>query len=146
MMKNAEGRIVGGVIDSALEAVKAATAATRLAERKFEVFAALVKFDPNTEDRTSVPNLTTKEMIAALAVANTGSITEAAKVLGVSQPGLSRQVQRVEKVYGFRLFNRRVRSAPVTPLGRLVLESFDIALNALARSIEASRTLSSTAD
>ena len=75
-------------------------------------------------------------------MAKTGSFTVAAKELGVSQPGLSRQVQRVEKLYGFDLFDRHVKGSPVTPRGRLVLEAFNDALNALARSVEATRHLS----
>ncbi len=117
----AEGRIVGGVIDSALEAVKAAGVATREAEKQIEAFATFVRFDPDTEDQALAPNITAKEMKAALAVAKRGSFTEAAKELGVSQPGLSRQVPRVEKLYGFDFFNRSVRSSPVTPSGRTVL-------------------------
>ncbi|MCH8950231.1 MAG: LysR family transcriptional regulator, partial [Chloroflexi bacterium] len=106
-------------------------------EQQIEAFATFVKFDPSTEDQATAPSVTVKEMRAALAVAKTSSFTVAAKELGVSQPGLSRQVQRVEKVYGFNLFDRRARSAPPTPRGALVLEAFSDALNALARSVEA---------
>ena len=140
-MAEAEQRIVSGVIDSALEAVRAASVATHEAERQIEAFAAFVKFDPSTEDQTDAPNISVTEMRAVLAVARTSSFTEAAKELGVSQPGLSRQVQRVEKVYGFSLFDRRVRPTPVTPRGQLVLEAFNDALNVLARSVEAARHL-----
>ncbi len=87
------------MIDSALEAVRAASAATQKAEQQIEAFATFAKFDPNTEDQASVPNVTVKEMKAVLAVARAGKFTEAAKSLGVSQPGLSRQVLRVEKAY-----------------------------------------------
>ena len=141
-MAEKEGRIVSGVIDSALKAVKAASKATRKAEQQIEAFATFVKFDPSTEDQATAPSVTVKEMRAALAVAKTSSFTVAAKELAVSQPGLSRQVQRVEKVYGFNLFDRRARSAPPTPRGALVLEAFSDALNALARSVEAARKLS----
>ncbi len=80
-------------------------------------------------------------MRAVLAVAKLGSFTLAARELGVSQPGLSRQVQRAEKLYGIDLFDRSVKQSPITPSGRIVIEAFNDALNALARSTEAVRHL-----
>ena len=142
MTTEAEGRIFSGVIDSALEAVKAASAATHKAQQQIEACATFVKFDPNAEDLERAPNVRVKEMKATLAVAKIGSFTNAAKGLGMSQPGLSRQILRVEKAYGFQIFYRRETGAGVTPSGSLVLEAFDDALNALARSVEAARHLS----
>ncbi len=141
-MAEAEERTVSGVIDSGLKAVRAASRATRKAEQQIEAFATYVTFDPSTEDQATAPNVSVREIRATLAVAKIGSFTEAAKELGVSQPGLSRQVQRVEKLYGFNIFDRSVRAVPVTPRGRLVLEAFNDTLNALARSVEAARHLS----
>ena len=123
MPMDAEERIVGGVIDSALEAVKAATLATQEAEKQIEAFATFVRFEPNTEDQSSAPDLSAKEMRAALAVAESGRFTTAAISMGVSQPGLSRQIQRVEKAYGIEIFKRRGSGAEVTVEGRLVLEA-----------------------
>ena len=142
MTTEAAGRIFSGVIDSALEAVRAASVATQKAEQQIEAFATFAMFDPNTEDHASAPNVTVKEMKAALGVAKTGSFTKAAKELGMSQPGLSRQIQRVEKAYGFKIFYRRRTGAEVTTGGSLVLEAFNDVLNALARSVEAARKLS----
>ena len=142
MKTNTTDRVFNGVIDSALEAVRAATEATRKAEQQIEAFATFATFDPDTEDQASAPNVTVKEMKAVLAVARVGKFSEAAKVLGVSQPGLSRQVQRVEKVYGLSFFDRRGTGVEVTPGGSLALEAFDYSLNALARSIEAVSKLS----
>ena len=142
MTTNAEGRIASGVIDSALQAIKLASVATRKAELEIEAFATFVKFDPNAEEQASVPDLSVKEMKAVLAVARIGKFTEAAKSLGLSQPGLSRQVQRVETAYGLRFFDRRGTGTEVTPGGSLALEAFDYSLNSLARSIEAVSKLS----
>lgn len=141
MSVETEGRMVDGVIDSALEAVKAAGIANHKAEKQIEALAVFIQSDPNTEGQASAPNVTVKEMKAAAMVAKFGSFTMAAKELGVSQPGLSRQVQRVEKLYGFDLFNRTVKQSPITPAGRIVLDAFNDALNALARSAEAIRHL-----
>ena len=137
----AAGRIFTGVIESALEAVREASVATQKAEQQIEAFAKFAMFDPATEAESDAPSLSTSEMKAALAVAKTGSFTEAAQGLGLSQPGLSRQVQRVEKAYGIKIFYRR-GGAEATPGGSLVLEAFSDALNALARSFEAARKLS----
>ena len=142
MTTEAAGRILSGVIDSALEAVRAASVATQKAEKQIEAFATFAMFDPATEVESSPPNITVKEMKAAMAVAKTGGFTTAAKELGMSQPGLSRQVQRVEKAYGTDIFYRRGGGAEVTPGGSLVLEAFNDALNALSRSVEAARKLS----
>ena len=142
MSTEAAGRILSGVIDSALEAVRVASAATQKAEQKIEAFATFAMFDPSTEADSSAPDVTVKEMKAALALAKTRSFTLAAKSLGLSQPGLSRQIQRVEKAYGFNIFDRTIRSLPVTLGGSLVLEAFNDALNALARSAKAARKLS----
>ncbi len=137
----AAGRIFTGVIESALEAVREASVATQKAEQQIEAFAKFAMFDPATEAESDAPSLSTSEMKAALAVAKTGSFTKAAQGLGLSQPGLSRQVQRVEKAYGIDVFYRRGR-AEATPAGSLVLEAFSDALNALARSVEAAHKLS----
>ena len=142
MATKAAGRVFSGVIDSALEAVRAASVATQKAEQQIEAFASFAMFDPATEVESSAPNVTVKEMRAALAVAKTSSFTVAAKGLGMSQPGLSRQIQRVEKAYGMDIFYRRRGGAEVTPGGSLVLEAFSDALNALARSVVAARKLS----
>ncbi len=141
-MAEARGRNVGGVIDSALKAVKAASKATREAEQQIEAFATFMRFDPSADDQMAAPNVSVREIRATLAVARVGRFTEAAKELGVSQPGLSRQVQRIEKAYGFNIFHRRGTGAEVTPRGSLVLGAFNDALNALARSVEAARKLS----
>ncbi len=142
MTTEAAGRIFSGVIDSALEAVRAASVATQKAEQQIEAFATFAMFDPAIEVGSSAPHVTVKEMKAALALAKTSSFTKAAEELGMSQPGLSRQIQRVERAYGTSLFNRRGGGVEVTPGGSLVLEAFNDALNALARSVEAARKLS----
>ena len=81
-------------------------------------------------------------MVAVLGVAILGSFTNTAIELGVSQPGLSRQVQRVEKVYGFEILVRRAKGANLTPKGQLVIEAFTEAMSAIARSVKAAKHLS----
>ncbi|MFF5206450.1 LysR family transcriptional regulator [Streptosporangium sp. NPDC000396] len=55
------------------------------------------------------------------AISDTGSLTRAATLLGTTQPALSAQLQRVERVIGGRLFERDRHGARPTPLGEFVL-------------------------
>lgn len=54
-------------------------------------------------------------------VADEGSITRAASVLGTTQPALTRQLRRVEDHLGGALFERSRTGVVQTPLGRLVV-------------------------
>jgi LysR family transcriptional regulator, carnitine catabolism transcriptional activator len=64
---------------------------------------------------------TPQQLSAFLRLARTGSFSEAARQLGVSQPALSRAVQQMEEVVGGRLFDRTTRSVVLTPTGRELL-------------------------
>ena len=132
------------MIDGALKAARATSKAANRAEEQTEALATSASYVPTDKDLSNVPDVSVREMTAVLAVARLGSFTNAAIEQGVSQPGLSRQVQRIEKDYGFDVFDRGKRGAPATPQGALVLESFRTALNALARSVEAARKLISS--
>ncbi len=57
-----------------------------------------------------------------VAVAEAGSLTEAAKRLGVSQPGASRQIQRLEAEMGVPLLERAPAGVRLTPDGERTLE------------------------
>lgn len=73
-------------------------------------------------------------------LAETEHLTEAAAVLGTSQPTLSRSLARVEAAFDARLFEREHRGLRLNPLGRLVLEAArtsTAALDAARTSIEA---------
>lgn len=52
-----------------------------------------------------------------LVVAERGSFTAAARELGISQPGLTRQIQRVERSVGLPLLQRSREGATLTPAG-----------------------------
>ncbi|MEU4392686.1 LysR family transcriptional regulator [Kribbella sp. NPDC023855] len=56
-------------------------------------------------------------------LADTEHLTDAAAVLGTSQPTLSRSLRRVEAAFGARLFEREHRGLQLNPAGRLVLEA-----------------------
>jgi DNA-binding transcriptional LysR family regulator len=55
------------------------------------------------------------------AIAETGSVTKAAATLGLAQPALTTQLQRIERALGGPLFERDRRGARPTALGELVL-------------------------
>lgn len=56
------------------------------------------------------------------AVAKSGSFTEAAKELNVSQPTISEQVRELEATYGIEVFNRAQRKVNLTTTGRSLFE------------------------
>ncbi len=56
-----------------------------------------------------------------LTVAQQGSLTRAAAVLGLAQPAVSRQISRLETDCGGRLFNRTGRGVSLTPLAESLL-------------------------
>ncbi|MGH1576735.1 LysR family transcriptional regulator [Planktotalea sp.] len=59
---------------------------------------------------------------AFLAVAETGSLSGAARRLSQSQPTLGRQVKLLEEQMGLRLFERQTRGLALTPTGESLLE------------------------
>jgi DNA-binding transcriptional LysR family regulator len=65
------------------------------------------------------------------AIADNGSVTKAASALGLAQPALTAQLQRIERSLGGPLFERDRRGARPTPLGELVLARARIVLPAV---------------
>ncbi|MDE0115338.1 MAG: LysR substrate-binding domain-containing protein [bacterium] len=63
-----------------------------------------------------------RELENFVAVAECGSVTEAAAVVGISQPGLSASIRNLERVLGVRLLVRhRGRGVSLTPEGDLLM-------------------------
>jgi DNA-binding transcriptional LysR family regulator len=69
------------------------------------------------------------------AVANTGSMTLGAQRLDISQPAVSKQVQELERVLGFHLFDRIGRRVHLSQAGE-ILADYARRLFALAREAE----------
>jgi DNA-binding transcriptional LysR family regulator len=65
------------------------------------------------------------------AIAETGSVTKAASLLGLAQPALTAQLQRIERTLGGPLFERDRRGARPTALGELVLARARVLLPAM---------------
>lgn len=57
-----------------------------------------------------------------LCVYESGSMSKAAKILGVSQPALSMTIGNLEKKLGYQLFDRKTKPISLTPEGRIYLE------------------------
>jgi DNA-binding transcriptional LysR family regulator len=65
------------------------------------------------------------------AIADHGSVTKAAAALGLAQPALTAQLQRIERSLGGALFERDRRGARPTALGELVLSRARVVLPAV---------------
>lgn len=57
-------------------------------------------------------------------VASTGSFTQAAEVLHLSQPALTTRIRQLEEALDLRLFDRNTRSVELTDAGRMLLPIF----------------------
>jgi LysR family carnitine catabolism transcriptional activator len=62
-------------------------------------------------------NVTPQQLTLFLRVAATGSFSEAARTMGISQPALSRTIKALENTLGERLFDRDTRNVHLTPAG-----------------------------
>ncbi|MBT2336550.1 LysR family transcriptional regulator [Variovorax paradoxus] len=66
-------------------------------------------------------NISTRQLLAFLAVARLGSFTRAAEEIFVTQAGLSLMLKDLETQVGARLFDRTTRSVRLTPAGESLL-------------------------
>lgn len=62
-----------------------------------------------------------RHLRAVCAIADAGSVTKAAAHLGLAAPALTTQLQRIERVFGGKLFHRDHTGVRPTELGELVL-------------------------
>ncbi|WP_433220399.1 LysR family transcriptional regulator [Microtetraspora malaysiensis] len=80
------------------------------------------------------------------AVAEAGSITKAATMLGLAQPALTAQLKRIERTLGGALFERDRYGARPTPLGELVLSRARVVLPAVRELQEEAVRFANTYD
>ena len=76
-------------------------------------------------------DLEIRHLKVVCAIAEAGSVTKAASRLGLAQPALTAQLQRIERVLGGALFERDRRGARPTALGELVLSRARVLLPAM---------------
>ena len=81
-------------------------------------------------------NLTTRQLRALAALAETRNFTRAAARCHLSQPAFSELVRSLETAVGARLFDRTTRSVELTAEGALFLESAQRLLRDLELSLE----------
>src|SRR5438128_1801421 len=67
---------------------------------------------------TDIPDLSARELLAVVAVAEYGSFVAASAFLKTSQPAVTRALKKVEKTLGVTLFARNTRKVAITPAGR----------------------------
>lgn len=85
----------------------------------------------------------TRHLKAFLKIAETGSISRAAKSLGIAQPSLGQQLLRLEDEVGVALFRRTARGVTLTEAGRVFQEHARELLRDGERALEDVRQLSS---
>lgn len=90
-------------------------------------------------------NFDLNDLQAFRAVAELGSFRKAAEAVSISQPALSRRIDKLEEALGVRLFERTTRSVTLTTIGRVfassaeqLLDDLDVALLGI-RDISSSR-------
>lgn len=90
-------------------------------------------------------NLELRHLKVVCAIAETGSVTKAASQLGLAQPALTAQLQRIERTLGGPLFERDRRGARPTALGELVLSRARVLLPAMKGLQDEAARLAGTA-
>lgn len=81
-----------------------------------------------------------QQMRYFLAVAETGNITAAAKLLHIAQPPLSRQMKQIENDLQVQLFDRSGRRLRLTEAGRVLMLRVQEILNLTDRSLKEVRS------
>ena len=69
-------------------------------------------------DRAALPDLSSRELLAVLAVAHYRSFIAAAAAQKLSQPAMTRMIKRVENELGVMLFDRTTRHVTITEAGQ----------------------------
>ena len=75
-----------------------------------------------------------------LAVAQAGSINRAATALGLTQPTVSRRIERFEKMIGVRVIERLPNGAVLTAGGQRIVEELNIAYGAIQRAMNSAKS------
>lgn len=80
-------------------------------------------------------NFDLADLRAFIAVADLGSFSAASQALHLSQPALSRRVEKLEQALGFRLFERTTRKVELNAMGRSFIPRARHVLNELESAL-----------
>lgn len=83
----------------------------------------------------------TRHLRYFVAVADSGSLTRAAEILGVAQPALSQALARMEGLLGVKLFSRSRRGAELTVAGHAILDDVRLSLARIDAASEHARLI-----
>lgn len=89
----------------------------------------------------AIPDLSSRELQAVCTIAEYGSFMAASLTLHMSQPALTRTVQRVESAVGLELFRRSTRRVETTPAGHEFIALANRILSDLRISFENMRDI-----
>jgi len=89
--------------------------------------------------RGALPDFSARQLEAVLALAEYGSFVAAAARLRLSQPALTRSIQRLESALGVRLFERSTRRVQITAAGREFAAVAERMLNDLGITVQSVR-------
>jgi DNA-binding transcriptional LysR family regulator len=79
-------------------------------------------------------DLNLRHLRALLAIREHGSITAAANVVSLSQPALTQGLGKLERQFGYTFFERRSGGMVPTPVGEIVIERAQAALDHLSQA------------
>lgn len=88
--------------------------------------------------------MTTRQLYYLVTISDQGSLSQAARVLGISQPALSKFLSDYEDSLGFLLFLRHHRQLTPTAVGRYVIESAQKILDEQTRLLQTLRAVTDT--
>jgi DNA-binding transcriptional LysR family regulator len=89
-------------------------------------------------------NFDLNDLQAFRAVVDLGSFRKAAEAVSISQPALSRRIDKLEEALGVRLFERTTRRVTLTTVGRVFAQSAEQLLDDLDAALLGIRDVSSS--
>lgn len=81
-------------------------------------------------------DLNLRHLRALIAIGEHGSITAAAEIVSLSQPALTQGLAKLERQFGYTLFERRSGGMVPTPMGSIVLARTEAALSHLSQGVK----------